>query len=130
MISVLFFFSSCSAPENTPSVVVAAPQIVFYEETGIVDISSGTPTAKIYYTLDGSNPTSSSSLFTEALEIEESVLIKAVAYYNGVFSEIKELNIVIEAQDEEVQLTYDYDEDEKFYNDRSYEHMVRPIRTF
>ena len=111
MISVLFFFSSFSAPENTPSVVVAAPQIVFYEETGIVDISSGTPTAKIYYTLDGSDPTSSSSLFTEAFEIEESVLIKAVAYYNGVFSEIKELNIVIEAQDEEVQIIYDYDED-------------------
>ena len=62
--------------------------------------------------------------------IEESVLIKAVAYYNGVFSEIKELNIVIEVQAEEVQLTYDYDEDEKFYNYRSYEHMVRPIRTF
>lgn len=44
-----------------------------------VTITCATPSATIYYTLDGSNPSSSSTLYTGSFQVDESATIKAVA---------------------------------------------------
>lgn len=49
----------------------------------VVALSSATQGAKIYYTTDGSNPTQSSTEYTEPIEITEAVTIKAKAYAAG-----------------------------------------------
>lgn len=48
-----------------------------------VALSSATAGAKIYYTVDGSNPTQSSTEYTEPIEITGAVTIKAKAYAAG-----------------------------------------------
>ena len=46
-------------------------------------LTSATGGANIYYTLDGSNPTQSSTLYTAPIPITEAVTIKAKAYAEG-----------------------------------------------
>ena len=48
-----------------------------------VELTSGTGGAKIYYTLDKSNPTQSSTLYENKITITEAVTIKAKAYADG-----------------------------------------------
>ncbi|MGD8778019.1 MAG: GH92 family glycosyl hydrolase [Ignavibacteria bacterium] len=48
-----------------------------------IDFACRTKEVKIYYTLDGSEPTKNSKLFNETFEIEKSVVIKARAYKDG-----------------------------------------------
>lgn len=43
-------------------------------------LASGTDGAKIYYTLDGKNPTQSSTLYEGPIAVTEAVTIKAKAY--------------------------------------------------
>ena len=54
-----------------------------YFETQTVTISCGTADATIYYTLDGSNPTPNSMVYTEPIEVMGSVTIKAYAVKEG-----------------------------------------------
>lgn len=48
-----------------------------------VELSSATDGARIYYTLDKSNPTQSSTLYENKITITEAVTIKAKAYADG-----------------------------------------------
>ena len=50
-----------------------------YTSTQSVAISCETAGTTIYYTLDGSNPTSSSSVYSEAISISETTTVKAMA---------------------------------------------------
>lgn len=55
----------------------------FTEGTAMLRIASGTGTASIYYTLDGTTPTTASTLYTEPVTITPSaggVTVKAIAY--------------------------------------------------
>jgi hypothetical protein len=54
-----------------------------YNEPLEVVIQSDTPEAEIYYTLDGSEPTEQSTLYTDFLDINSSVTIRARAYKDG-----------------------------------------------
>ncbi len=68
-----------------------------YEEEIEVHISTSTPDAEIYYTLDGSDPGQNSFLYISPLEISESVTIKAQAYKDEwLASEISEAEYVID----------------------------------
>jgi hypothetical protein len=80
-----------SNPSNT--VYVTAPNMVatpefspesgYYEEAIEIVISSSTPDATIYYTLDGSEPTHLSEEYMAPLALEGIVHIKARAYKEG-----------------------------------------------
>ena len=49
---------------------------------------SGPDGADIYYTLDGSTPTSESTMYTEEFGLSDTTTVKAVAILNGVSSEV------------------------------------------
>ena len=49
-----------------------------------VEITTTTPGASIYYTTDGSTPTTASTPYTKAIVINEAVTIKAMAYIAGI----------------------------------------------
>lgn len=50
--------------------------------------------AAIYYTTNGSTPTTSSTLYTEAITIRKSCVVKAIAVKNGVTSDVAELEFI------------------------------------
>lgn len=54
-----------------------------YEGTQSVEISCITQGATIYYTTDGSDPTSSSTLYSDAVTIDQSCTLKAIAIKDG-----------------------------------------------
>ena len=59
------------------------PEAGTYYEVQEVTISCATPDAIIYYTLDGSDPTEDSEVYTEPIEVAESMTIKAIAMLEG-----------------------------------------------
>ena len=54
-----------------------------YDETQSVELACETEGAKIYYTLDGSTPTASSTLYSSAISISSVKTIKAIAVKSG-----------------------------------------------
>ena len=75
---------------STSSETVAAPTIsgeTPFDESTLATIS-GPDGAEIRYTVDGSTPTAESSLYSEALTLTGTVIVKAIAIKNGVSSEV------------------------------------------
>lgn len=62
---------------------VFSPAAGGYGPTQSVTLSSGTPGAMIYYTTDGSTPTTSSTLYTGAISVSSTETIKAIAVTTG-----------------------------------------------
>ncbi|MDN4074005.1 DUF6359 domain-containing protein [Fictibacillus terranigra] len=79
---------SFSFQGNTPSEPQAEP-VTASPDSGLVKsgtkaaLSTATENAAIYYTLDGSNPTSSSSRYSEPLTINKDTTVKAIAIKEG-----------------------------------------------
>ena len=68
-----------------PGVVTAAtPQI--QRDGNFINISSATVGASIYYTTDGSEPTTASTLFTNSFVVTQNCVIKAIAVKESFFS--------------------------------------------
>lgn len=71
--------------EQTP--VASAPVIDVaagtYSAAQTVTLTSSTPAAKIYYTLDGTEPTSASTLYSAAITINATETLKAVTVASG-----------------------------------------------
>lgn len=67
-------------------VVVANPGSGLVKEGDKVSLTSGTEGAIIYYTTDGSEPTSGSIEYTEPITITENTMIKAIAKKDGLTS--------------------------------------------
>lgn len=68
-----------------------------YENEIEVHISTSTPEAEIYYTLDGTDPEQNDFLYTSPLQISDSVTIKARAYKEDwMESEIAEAEYIID----------------------------------
>ena len=53
-----------------------------------VELSCGTEGAEIYYTTNGSNPTSASTKYTEPITLSATTTVKAIAIKAGISSEI------------------------------------------
>ena len=71
---------------------VSAPQITHDED--LISITCGTEEATIYYTMDGSDPTTESNVYTESFTVTENCTIKAFAVKNGfIDSEITSLTV-------------------------------------
>jgi hypothetical protein len=49
----------------------------------VVTLTSGTVTASVYYTTNGDDPTTSSTLYVSPVEVNDDVTIKAIAVYKG-----------------------------------------------
>ncbi|HOD17034.1 MAG TPA: chitobiase/beta-hexosaminidase C-terminal domain-containing protein [Candidatus Cloacimonadota bacterium] len=54
-----------------------------YNKPQTISISCSTPNSEIHYTLDGSNPSLASQIYTKPFTIEASCIIKAKAYRNN-----------------------------------------------
>jgi predicted histone-like DNA-binding protein len=82
--------SSNSGNSGSQAETVAAPTIsgeTPFDNTTQVTLS-GPDGAEIRYTVDGSAPTAESSLYSEALTLTDTVIVKAIAIKNGVSSEV------------------------------------------
>src|SRR5271165_4638809 len=89
-LSVLLLIQSCgggsSAPPPPPPPPAAAP--AFWPSVGTysptqITLSDSTANAVIYYTVDGTNPTTSSSKYVAPIAIASSLTIKALATAPG-----------------------------------------------
>lgn len=89
---------------NTKAKVAQAPAPIISQEykdrLTIVTLKSTVAGAEIFYTIDGSEPTEQSTLYTEPFEItSEGVTVKAVVRGDGyLLSEVAELAISIKSQ--------------------------------
>jgi len=74
-----------TAGGGTPTCAMPSfsPEGGTYYEAQEVTISCSTADATIYYTLDGSDPTAESTVYTEPISVEASVTIKAIAMKEG-----------------------------------------------
>ena len=72
---------------NSKSKVVAAPAPAINVEHGKLNatftVSSNLKNSKFYYTLDGTDPTEESTLFTEAVTVTDLTIVKAVSISEG-----------------------------------------------
>jgi hypothetical protein len=66
-----------------------------YSQAQSVALSCGTAGATIYYTTNGSTPTTSSSVYSSPIAVAESMTIKAIAVKNGQSSEVATASYVI-----------------------------------
>lgn len=73
------------ATTATPSFSVAEGE---YDEAKEVIISCATDGATIYYTIDGTTPTSSSTAYSSAIAVTETTTLKAIAIKSGVESAV------------------------------------------
>ncbi len=95
-ISAIAIAAGVSSPVVTATYTIALPVAapVFSIPSGTyatpqsVSITVATPDAKIYYTLDGSTPTSSSTAYTMAINVSQSETITAIAILAGSNSQI------------------------------------------
>ncbi len=66
-----------------------------YTSSQSVTLSTNTAGAKIYYTLNGTEPTTDSQLYSSAINISSTKTLKAIAYKNGVASTISTFSYTI-----------------------------------
>ncbi len=81
------------------SVVKPVITETYSDNKTIVSIASGNKAAKIYYTTDGTEPTTESTLYTEPIAVTEAITLNAIAVADGYdASDIATLNITIKQQ--------------------------------
>lgn len=83
IITVISLFVSLIASAQTDPLVNFEPAGGFYEKSVSVSLSSNVSDARIFYTLDGSEPNSASSRYTTPINVSSVAVIRAVAYTNG-----------------------------------------------
>jgi hypothetical protein len=87
----------------TPSI---SPGTGTYTGTQQVTISEATPGATIYYTIDGTVPTASSTPYTSAISISTSSTVKAIAVLGGVSSSVASSALTINPAHPPAQLAF------------------------
>jgi hypothetical protein len=77
--------STVTPPAGTPSAATPAfaPAPGTYTGAQKVTISSATSGAKIYYTMDGTTPTMSSTVYSAALQLNSTKMVQAIATATG-----------------------------------------------
>ena len=82
--SATTFLLHTTAPVIVPSINV--------DENHLLSISSATEGASLYYTTDGTTPTSNSSLYENPIQLKKNCTIKAIAIKDGNISDVATLN--------------------------------------
>ncbi|SDD95169.1 alpha-1,2-mannosidase, putative [Mucilaginibacter pineti] len=94
------------------SLIVANPYIIApsktFKEPISIQIKSTDTDVKIYYTLDGSTPTVSSTLYNQPINIAANTTVKAIAIINGKSSFVSEANFIKLNADIKLTLTNKY----------------------
>ena len=84
-----------------PNAVTATPgDGTVFTGTESVTLSTTTPGAIIYYTLDGTDPTTSSSVFSSAITFSDSTQIRAIAWLGGVSSAVSTFSYTLQGSTE------------------------------
>ncbi|MCQ2309958.1 MAG: chitobiase/beta-hexosaminidase C-terminal domain-containing protein [Bacteroidales bacterium] len=102
VLSAIFIFTSCKKDDDTKP-TVSNPTFTMpagiYDNDISVGMACATDGASIYYTIDGSTPSSSSTKFTSNITISETTTLKAVSCKDGYNnSGIVEATYIIEKQ--------------------------------
>ncbi len=71
---------------NSCEIPLFSPESGKFENEVNVQITCGTPLAKIYYTTDGTVPTASSTPYNEAVKLTKDAAVKAIAIKDGLFN--------------------------------------------
>ena len=79
-----------------PNAPTFSPEGGTYYAATTVTLACNTPGATIHYTLNGTNPTASSSTYTEPIEITQTTTIKAIAAKDGLTSSVASATYTIE----------------------------------
>lgn len=82
------------ATNHVHSPTFSLPSGTYYEPQQVT-LSSPTAEADIYYTLDNSTPTTNSTPYSEAIQIDRTTQVKAIAHQNGVYSETTTANYTL-----------------------------------
>ena len=85
---------SYTIAKEKPQAPTASPNGGVYPEGTLIVLSCETPDSTIYYTTDGSTPTENSLEYIEPIILEENITLKAIAYKEGVKSNITSINFV------------------------------------
>ncbi len=75
---------------------VATPAPGQYSQAQSVTLSTATPGAEIYYTINGNEPDPASTKYTGAITVSSSLTIKAIAIKNGEKSQVASFQYVIQ----------------------------------
>lgn len=75
-------------PNPDPVVIIGKPLITVNDTTKLMSITSSTSGAKIYYTLNGTEPSESSTKYTSQHQLTGNCTIKAIAIKNDLKSEV------------------------------------------
>lgn len=82
----IYSITTTPLPDPSASSPVAVPGSGSFSSAQSVTLSSGTSGASIYYTTDGSTPTSGSTLYSTPITISANTTLKAVAMGSGMSS--------------------------------------------
>lgn len=81
------------------NLIAASPAPGSYQGLQTVSISCNTVGAKMYYTLDGSNPGTGSTQYTGPVKVEKTATLKVIAEKNGTKSEVHSFDYKITGTD-------------------------------
>lgn len=95
---LLVFKAGSGEPVKVVAAPMGTPQAGAVEAGTEVALSTTTEGASIYYTLDESTPTTSSTLYTAPIAITSNTVIKAIAEKDGVSSAIQTLKYSIKTE--------------------------------
>ncbi len=100
VVIILSVIAGCGGSSSSPPIVAPAtpsisPGTGTYTGTQQVTMSDTTPGATIYYTIDGTVPTTSSTAYTGAISISASSTVQAIAALGGVSSPVASSNLTI-----------------------------------
>ncbi len=99
--------------EGAPEAPTFSPAAGTYTEVQSVTLSCETQGATIYYTTDGTTPTSSSTVYSSAISVGETMTIKAIAIKNEIESALATAAYTINlTEDENTSKTWDLSIDE------------------
>ncbi|MGK0390693.1 MAG: hypothetical protein ACI94Y_003453 [Maribacter sp.] len=82
LLLVCIGFTISAQNEVYPQEVKFSPRGGFFDESVKVILSHHDPKAKIYFTLDGSEPDKKSTLFIVPIHIKQTRVVRAIAYYD------------------------------------------------